>query len=106
MSATVLTDKNVVARKDYVSVYRDNFDYLIAKDESGKTIVDLKEANIFGMTEEEIQTIQSAIDSNWLIKKGELHHYQFGVYEGECYSARAPKGIHEICCKYKLFEEY
>lgn len=103
---TVLTDKNVVARKDYTSVYRDNFDYLITKDEQGKNVVDLKEANSFGMTDEEIKTIQSAIDNNWRIKKGELHHYQFGVYDGETYSARAPFGIHEICCKYDLFEEY
>jgi hypothetical protein len=95
----------VIIRAGEISIYRDNFDYLITRDESGKPIVDLKEANYFGMTDEEIQTIQLAIDNNWKIKKGELHHYQFGVYDGETYSARAPKGIHDICCKYKLFEE-
>jgi len=106
MSHTVLTDKNVVARKDYISNYSDNFDYLIIINQYGKKVVDIKEANNFGMTEDEINTIQSAIDSNWKIKKGDLHHYQFGIYYGETYTARAPKGIHEICCKYRLFEEY
>lgn len=103
---TVLTDKYVVGKKDYTSQYRDNFDYLITKDESGKIVVDLKEAKSFGMTDEEIATIQLAIENKWKIAKGESHHYQFGVYDGETYSARAPKGIHEICCKYELFEEY
>lgn len=102
---TVLTDKYVVGKKDYYSDYQDNFDYLITKNEEGKTIVDLKEAAYFKMTDEEIATIQLAIDNKWMIAKGESHHYQFGIYDGESYSVRAPKGIHEICCKYRLFQE-
>jgi len=106
MSHTILKDGYVVAKKDYISQYRDNFDYLVTKDENGKIIVDLKEAKSLYFTDDEIKTLQLAIDNEWKISKGEHHHCQTGIYDGEFYTARAPKGIHEICCKHQLFEEY
>lgn len=104
MSNTILISKNVVARKDYFSNYAENFDNLIKRDENGKKTLDIN--SMQGYERSEIDLIQSCIDDNWLIKKGELHYYQTGVYDGDMYTARAKIGIHEICIKHELFYEY
>ena len=101
MSYTVLSNKNVVARKDYHSDSFYAFEHIIGVDENKNPVVDVSEAD--GYTKDEIDLIQSCIDDNWIIKKGELHYCQTGVYEGEMYTARSRIGVHDICVRHNLF---
>lgn len=57
------------------------------------------------MSDDEIQIIIDAQNRKWRIEPGELHYCQTGVYDGELYSYRAPKGIHEICVKFDLYTD-
>lgn len=100
--STVLSMKNVVARKEYNSDYFYCFEHVIGRDENGDPVM---EPDNDPYTEEEIKLIQSCIDDEWMIKKGELHYCQTGVKDGEMYTARGRIGIHEICEKYDLFIE-
>lgn len=99
---TVLKKGYVKARKNYHTNASSYFDFAKYPREEGYRLSEFKDLD---MTDEEIQTILDADKLKWRIEVGEIHYSQTGVYDGELYSYRAPKGIHEICVKYDLYTE-
>lgn len=97
---TVFKSGYVKARKNYHTDASCYFDF--ANHKEGYRVSEFKD---LGMTDEEIQTILEADKRKWRIEVGEVHYSQTGVYDGELYNYRAPKGIHEICVKYDLYTE-
>lgn len=99
---TVLKKGYVKARKNYHTDSGCYFDFARYPREDGYRISEFKD---LGMTDEDVQTILEADKRKFRIEVGELHYSQTEVYDGELYSFRAPKGIHEICVKYDLYTE-
>jgi hypothetical protein len=97
----------VKGRKNYHSDAGCQFDFArySGPEEDREEGYNLSEFRDLGMTDEEIQTILTAARNKWRIEIGEVHYSQTGVYDGELYSYRAPKGIHEILVKYDMYTE-
>ncbi|WP_316743779.1 hypothetical protein [Pedobacter antarcticus] len=99
---TVLKSGYVKARKNYHTDASCYFDFARYPREGGYRVSEFKD---LGMTDEEIQAILEADKRKWRIEIGEVHYSQTGVYDGDLYSYRAPKLVHQICVKYDLYTE-
>ena len=98
----ILKKGYVKARKDHPGDGSDYFEFAKKKAE-----YDIKEFKDLGMSDEEIQTIMEAEDRKFKIHKGEMYYCQVGVWDGDLYTFRTIKDIHEILVKYDLYgEEY
>lgn len=94
------------SRKDYSCSYISHcFDWCLNLTPDKRWIVDRNEVGHLKMTDEEIATIESAANNRWCVLKGEPYRYQSGVFDGDFYESRYPKGIYDIMCKYQLFPE-
>lgn len=58
-----------------------------------------------GYTREEFEAISDAQSKGWRIKKGEKYIYQFIVDEHDSWSIRAIPAMHDLCVKFKLFDD-
>lgn len=97
-----LKNKNVIARKDYNGDGSDYFDFALNCKNKG---YDLNEFKALGISDDDIDLILKNKENKYKIKKGDLHNYQCGVYDGELYSVRFPLGIWDIILKYDLNSE-
>jgi len=96
----VLKSGYVRARKDHPGDGSDYFDFAIKRE--GYNLAELKE---LGMSDDEIKSILDARERNFNIQKGEMYYCQVGVWDGDMYTFRTIKAIHEILVKYDLYGE-
>ncbi len=92
----ILKEKIVTAKKDYTC----NACWFILNYASlNEFITDFK------LTFSEIKSLVKAKQNHYTILKGEKCIYQVGIYDGDFYTSRAIPEIHEICIKYKMYNE-
>lgn len=103
--ATSLSSVEHVARKLHIDNGSQYFDWCITRDQDKRIIVDMKEVKHLNMTINEIVSIQRSIDNGWRILPGEKYIRQTAVDDGNFWVYKTRSDIHEICCKYSLYQE-
>lgn len=100
-----LSQKQVVARKQYHDNCMEHLEFGLIKRVDGKWFVDLKEAKDLSISDEDIKVIQFHCDRNFQIPIGEKYKYYAGIYDGEFYVGRTSISLSAIISKYDLWYE-
>lgn len=108
MSWDFYTNKTVRARKEYPCDWKDHLEWcnIISYDNEAKSqYISEGVCKDFGMTDEEIKTLQRYLADGCRIHKGELHNTTSGKIEGMFAMFRCKIAISDIVHKYELVYE-
>lgn len=108
MSWDFYKNKTVKASKDYTCDWKDHLEMceIFSYDPTNKSwYVNVEVCKEFGITNEEITTLQNYLSDGCVIHKGELHNTTFGKIEGMFATFRCKISISDIVHKYELVTE-
>jgi len=108
MSWDFYENKQVKARKEYACDWKDHLEMcnVISYDNETKSqYISVEICKDFGMTDEEIITLQNYFSEGCRIHKGEVHSVTSGKIEGMFASFRCKITISDIVHKYELVTE-
>lgn len=57
------------------------------------------------LSSDELAIVEFAQKSKFKIKEGQLYFKQLVKLDGEQYELRSIPGVHQLCCKFDLFDE-